>query len=84
MALTGEVSPENSAGLKQQGKEGGDNEPQSKLGAEDMARVEKYLASPIHSVERKPFRPYMMMLALMAVVGGLSLLSILISVLVLE
>jgi len=50
-----------------------------KLSAEDKARVEKYLASPIHQVERKPFRPLIMMLGLVAVVVSLSLLSLLIS-----
>jgi len=55
-----------------------------KLSAEDKARVEKYLSSPIHQVERKPFRPLIMMLGLVAVVVSLSLLSLLISRLVLE
>ena len=83
MALTSDKRLENSDRLisAQQDDENG---PHSKLGEEDLKRVEKYLSSPIHSVERKPFRPYMMMLALMAVVGGLSLLSVLISVLVIE
>jgi len=34
---------------------------QSKLSPEDLARVQQYLSSPIHSVERKPFKPWMMM-----------------------
>lgn len=50
-----------------------------KLSDEDMARVEKYLSSPIHSVERKPFRPWLMMLGLLGVLSVLSLLSLLIS-----
>lgn len=54
------------------------------LSPEDLARVERYLSSPIHSVERKPFRPYLMMLLLVSVVISLSLLSVLISWLVLE
>ena len=53
------------------------------LSDEDLARVEQYLASPIHQVERKPFRPWFMMLALVGVVTGLSLVSLLISWLVL-
>ena len=48
---------------------------QSKLSPEDLARVQKYLSSPIHSVERKPFKPWMMMLALVSVVVILGLLS---------
>ena len=84
MALVGNVRPENSDRLTQENSDTAESGAHSKLGAEDMKRVEKYLSSPIHSVERKPFRPYMMMLVLMGVVGGLSLLSVLISVLVLE
>ena len=56
---------------------------QPQLSDEDLARVEQYLSSPIHQVERKPFRPYFMMLALVGVVTGLSLVSLLISWLVL-
>ncbi len=56
---------------------------QPQLSDEDLARVERYLASPIHQVERKPFRPWFMMLALVGVVTGLSLVSLLISWLVL-
>ena len=56
---------------------------QSKLSPEDLARVQKYLSSPIHSVERKPFKPWMMMLALVSVVVILGLLSQMIAWLVL-
>ena len=52
---------------------------QSKLSPEDLARVQQYLSSPIHSVERKPFRPWMMMLALVSVVVILGVLSQLIA-----
>jgi uncharacterized protein YbaP (TraB family) len=48
---------------------------QSKLSPEDLARVQQYLSSPIHSVERKPFKPWMMMMALIGVVVVLGLLS---------
>ena len=58
-----------------------DEAPQ--LSDEDLARVEQYLSSPIHQVERQPFRPWFMMLALVGVVTALSLLSLLISWLVL-
>lgn len=56
---------------------------QAKLSAEDLARVDKYLSSPIHSVERKPFKSMWMMLALVGVVIVLGLLSQLIAWLVL-
>lgn len=56
---------------------------QAKLSAEDLARVDKYLSSPIHSVERKPFKSMRMMLALVGVVIVLGLLSQLIAWLVL-
>ena len=56
---------------------------QSKLSPEDLARVQQYLSSPIHSVERKPFKPWMMMLALVSVVVILGLLSQMIAWLVL-
>ncbi len=49
----------------------------NRLSEEDMARVEQYLASPIHQVERKPYRPWLLLLVLWVVVsilGGVSLL----------
>lgn len=56
----------------------------SQLSSEDLKRVEQYLSSPIHTVKRKPFRPFLMMLGLVGVVVGLSLLSLLISRLAIE
>ena len=56
---------------------------QSKLSPEDLARVQKYLSSPIHAVERKPFKSWWMMLALVGVVVVLGFLSQLIAWLVL-
>lgn len=58
-------------------------EPESKLSEEDLERVEKYLASPIHQIERKPFKPWLMMLLLVGTVIFLGGLSMLISWLVL-
>lgn len=60
-----------------------DSSAAAQLSPEDLARVDKYLSSAIHTVERKPFRPYMMMALLTAVVLGLGSLSIMISWLVL-
>lgn len=47
----------------------------SRLNPEDQRRVEHYLSAPQHQVERQPFRPWLLMLALLAVVIGLGLLS---------
>ena len=58
-------------------------DPESKLSGEDLERVEKYLASPIHQVERKPFRPWLMMALLALTVLSLGGLSMLISRIVL-
>lgn len=47
-----------------------------RLSDEDMARVEEYLSSPVHQVERKPYRPWLLLLVLWVVVsvlGGVSL-----------
>jgi len=54
------------------------------LSSEDLERVNKYLSSPVHQVERKPFRPWLMMLLLVLTVLLLSGLSLLISWLVIE
>ncbi|NNC54375.1 MAG: DUF3094 family protein [Pseudomonadales bacterium] len=64
-----------------QGSPGDD--PGEQLSPEDLERVAKYLDSPVHQVERKPFRPWLMMLLLLSTVAALSLLSLLISWLVL-
>lgn len=53
------------------------------LSDEDLARVDRYLSSPIHQVKRKPFKTWFMLLGLLAVVIGLGLLSQFISWLVL-
>lgn len=52
-------------------------EKNRQLSEEDMARVEEYLSLPIHQVERKPYRPWVLLLVLWVVVaalGGVSLL----------
>ena len=46
-----------------------------KLSPEDQARVDEYLALPIHQVERRPYSPWKLLLVLWGVVsvlGGLS------------
>jgi hypothetical protein len=45
------------------------------LSEEDLERVRKVTTTGIHSVQRKPFRPLVLLVILMAIVGGLSLLS---------
>ena len=45
------------------------------LRPEDQARVNAFLKRGVNSVERRPFRPILLMIMLIVVVGGLSLLS---------
>lgn len=47
----------------------------NQLGPEDQARVEKYLNRPIHQVERKPFRPWLLMGVIVAFMTAMSLFS---------
>ena len=54
-----------------------ENERHSKLDEEDLKRVEEYLSTSIHRVERKPFRPLLLLFWLWVVVGGLGLVSLL-------
>ena len=46
-----------------------------KLSPEDQAKVDKFVSTGINSVERKPFRPFRLLLVLLAIVTGLSILS---------
>ncbi|WP_019340146.1 DUF3094 family protein [Stutzerimonas stutzeri] len=55
----------------------------SRLKPEDQERVDRYLSSPQHQVERRPFRPWLLLALVLAVVLGLGLLSRLLSRLVL-
>lgn len=47
----------------------------SRLSPEDQRRVEHYLSAPQHQVERQPFRPWLLLAIVLAVVIGLGLLS---------
>ncbi|SDR73165.1 Protein of unknown function [Halopseudomonas xinjiangensis] len=47
----------------------------SRLYPEDQKRVEEYLNSPLHQVERKPFRVWVLLAVILASVIGLGLLS---------
>lgn len=51
------------------------NSNERKLSPEDQARVDGFLKRGVNSVERKPFRPFFLILLLIAVVTGFSLLS---------
>ncbi|MDH1539298.1 DUF3094 domain-containing protein [Stutzerimonas stutzeri] len=55
----------------------------SRLNPEDQQRVDDYLRAPQHQVERRPFRPRILLLVVLAIVIGLGLLSRLLSRLVL-
>ena len=45
------------------------------LSDEDQARVEQYLSSPNHQIERQPFRPWLLLLVIVGVMTALSVLS---------
>lgn len=47
----------------------------SRLTPEDQQRVEQYLSAPQHQVERHPFRPWRLLLVVIALTIGLGLLS---------
>ncbi|MEB6592083.1 MULTISPECIES: DUF3094 family protein [Pseudomonas] len=55
----------------------------SRLNPEDQRRVDEYLRAPQHQVERRPFRPWLLFVLVLAVTIGLGLLSRLLSGLVL-
>ena len=52
-----------------------DDEDERRLLPEDQERVEGFLKRGINSVERKPFRPLLLLVILVAVVAGLSVFS---------
>ncbi|MDQ0650796.1 DUF3094 family protein [Pseudomonas cedrina] len=55
----------------------------SRLKPDDQQHVEEYLQLSQHQVERKPFRPWLLLGVVLAVVIGLGLLSRLLSYLTL-
>ncbi|QBF28504.1 DUF3094 family protein [Pseudomonas tructae] len=55
----------------------------SRLNPEDQRRVDEYLRAPQHQVERKPFRPWLLLVLVVVVTVVLGLLSRLLSQLVL-
>ena len=55
----------------------------SRLNPEDQRRVDEYLRAPQHQVERKPFRPWLLLALVVGVTISRGLLSRLLSHLVL-
>lgn len=55
----------------------------SRLTPDDQQKVEQYLSLPQHQVERQPFKPWRLLLILLALVIGMGLLSRLLARLVL-
>ena len=55
----------------------------SRLNPEDQRRVDQYLQAPQHQVERRPFRPWLLLFLVVGVTVLLGLLSRLLSMLVL-
>ena len=55
----------------------------SRLNPEDQRRVDEYLRAPQLHVERRPFRPWLLLVLVLAVTIGLGLISRLLSGLVL-
>ncbi|CAK9887497.1 MULTISPECIES: DUF3094 family protein [Pseudomonas] len=55
----------------------------SRLNPDDQRRVDEYLQAPQHQVERKPFRPWLLLVLVVVVTVALGLLSRLLSQLVL-
>ncbi|KUJ82806.1 DUF3094 domain-containing protein [Microbulbifer flavimaris] len=53
--------------------------PEKKLSDEDQAKVDKYLHSGVNRVERKPFRPFLLLGIIVVVLTVLSLVSLLIA-----
>jgi len=47
----------------------------SRLNSQDQRRVAHYLDAPQHRLKRRPFRPWLLMSGLLAVVLSLGLLS---------
>ncbi len=52
-----------------------DRSYENRLYPEDQARVDEFLKRGVNSVERKPFKPFRMILLLIAVVTFFSILS---------
>lgn len=49
---------------------------ENRLYPEDQAKVDEFLSKGVNSVERKPFKPFKLLLFLIIVVSGLSWFSL--------
>ena len=49
---------------------------ENKLYPEDQAKVDEFLSKGVNSVERKPFKPFRLLLILVLIVTGLSVFSV--------
>ncbi|MEO0435858.1 MAG: DUF3094 family protein [Pseudomonadota bacterium] len=70
---------EQTGDLENSSEDGPSDEAPPALYPEDQQRVDEFLKRGVNSVERKPFRPILLMLLLIVVVTTLSLLSQLIA-----
>ncbi len=52
-----------------------ENPTETRLKPEDQAKVDEFISRGVNSVERKPFRPFRLLLALMVIVILLSVFS---------
>jgi hypothetical protein len=50
-----------------------------RLSPEDQAKVDEFVSTGIHSVERKPFRPLRLLFFLIVVVSSLSVISLILA-----
>ena len=50
---------------------------ENKLYPEDQARVDKFTSTGVNSVERKPFKPFRLLLILLGIVSSFTVLSLL-------
>ena len=49
---------------------------ENKLYPEDQAKVDEFLSKGVNSVDRKPFKPFRLLLILVLIVTGLSVFSV--------
>lgn len=60
---------------EQQAQQQPDDDEEPRLLPEDQERVDGFLKRGVNSVERKPFKPLLLLIMLIVVVVGLSLFS---------
>ena len=49
---------------------------ENRLYPEDQAKVDKFLSEGVNSVERRPFKPFRLLIILLVIVSALSVFSI--------